>query len=232
MKCDFTRSSLCFTHSSPFLREAKPRAVLSSLFSRRLAPVSLARPARRRRAGQAYLESILVVLVLLLLLFGFLQTALLYGGRDVLHHAASRAARARAVGFNEWMAEKAGRVAAIPVSGRLLAADVGADPDDVADGGSAFELSRIPSYLGAENHARAQYVLDYEEWRRGSLRSSESGASFSGGTLSRSVRFDAPLRMPFSPLVFPWAPRDEEGVPRLSFEATAAVGNHAGLYLR
>ena len=45
-------------------------------------------------------------------------------------------------------------------------------------------------------------------------------------------RHDAPLRMPLSPVVFPWAARDEEGVPRLPFEATAAAGNHAGLYLQ
>jgi len=190
------------------------------------------RAARHSRAGQAYLESILVVFVLLLLLFGFLQTALLYGGRDVLHHAASRAARARAVGFNDWMAEKAARVAAIPVSGHLLEGVDDADDADLADGTAAYELARIPGYLAAENRERAGYVLDYEEWRRGSLRFSESGGSFSGGTLARTVRHDAPLHMPLSPLTFPWAARDEEGVPRLPFEATASAGNHAGLYLR
>ena len=42
-------------------------------------------------AGQAYLETLIVLLVLLLCLFGFLQAAISLGGRDVLHHAAETA---------------------------------------------------------------------------------------------------------------------------------------------
>ena len=165
-----------------------------------------------RRAGQALLETLLVLLVLCLMLFGFLQAALAIGGRDVLHHAASRAARARAVGFNDWMAEKAARVAAIPVSGRLLSAEIGYDA--AVDGDlAAFERARIPEYLASENHARASYVLDYSEWKRGSFRFSERGPMLAGeGALSYAVRQEAPLEMPFAPFVFPWADRDEEGV--------------------
>ena len=201
----------------PSRAAAQPRAVLP--------------PARRSRAAQAYLESILVLLVLFLLLFGFLQAALLYGGRDVLHHAASRAARARAVGFNDWMAEKAARVAAIPVSGHLLAEDVGWEEEPGADM-AAFELARIPGYLASENHARAQYVLDYEEWARGSLHVHASGSLFGGGVLHETVRFDAPLRMPLAGWFVPWARRDENGLPRIVLEAEAPAGEHSTLYLR
>ena len=63
---------------------------------------------------------VIVVLVVGVLLFGLLQTAVVFSGREVLHHAAARAARARAVGFNEWMAFKAMRVASIPTSGKML----------------------------------------------------------------------------------------------------------------
>ena len=66
-----------------------------------------------RRAGQAYLETLIALLVLCVLLFGFLQAALALGGREILHHAVSRAARARAVGFNSWMATKAARASGI-----------------------------------------------------------------------------------------------------------------------
>ena len=59
------------------------------------------------RSGQAVMETFIVVLVVGVLLFGLLQTAVVFSGREVLHHAAARAARARAVGFNEWMAFKA-----------------------------------------------------------------------------------------------------------------------------
>ena len=180
------------------------RKLFSLLSSRAAAqPRAVLPPARRSRAAQAYLESILVLLVLFLLLFGFLQAALLYGGRDVLHHAASRAARARAVGFNDWMAEKAARVAAIPVSGHLLAEDVGWEEEPGADM-AAFELARIPGYLASENHARAQYVLDYEEWRRGSIGFGESGCRFRpwssrGRRSTRRARPACPSRPPPRP---------------------------------
>jgi len=182
-----------------------------------------------RRAGQAYLETLLALLVLCVLLFGFLQAALALGGREILHHAASRAARARAVGFNSWMATKAARVAAIPVSGKLLAEDLGWTPADGSP--AAFERARIPDYLSAENHERADWVLNYEEWEKGTLSVRESGSLFGNGTLDLTVRHDAPLWMPFARFVVPWAPLDGEGVPRVAMEATATQGEHAGLYL-
>ena len=84
--------------------------------ARRTAPDCGACP----RGGQAMLETLLVMLVLCLLFFGLLQVALVFNAREVLHHSAARAARARAVGFNDWMTTKAQRVAAIPNSGRTV----------------------------------------------------------------------------------------------------------------
>lgn len=186
---------------------------------------------RRTRTGQAYLETLLVLLALLLVLFGFLQVALSHGDREVMHHAAARAARAKAVGFNDWMAVKAARVAAIPSSGRLLAGELGFDAED---GGSRaeFERARIPEYLAAETSARAQYVLDYEEWARGSIRVRPEGSLFGGGVLHETVSFDAPLRMPLAGWFFPGARRDENGLPRLRTEVSAPAGEHSTLYLR
>ena len=181
------------------------------------------------RLGQTAVETVLatlVVTVAFLFLFGLSR---LLTGKILLEHAAMRVARARAVGFNPWMAEKAARVAAIPVSGRLLAEEIGWTPD--AGDKAAFELSRIPDYLAAENHARAGWILDYEEWRNGALSLRESGSLFGNGALELTVRHDAPLWMPFARFVFPWAPLDADGVPRVRMEATAAAGEHAGLYL-
>lgn len=183
------------------------------------------------RSGQAFLETLVVLLVLCLALFGFLQIALSAGEREVLHHAAARAARAKAVGFNDWMAAKAARVAAIPVSGRLLE---GAEWDGEGGtaGRTAFELSRIPSYLASENHARAEWILDYEEWKNGALRT-HAGASLLGdGMLRYRVDHRAPLLMPFSRYLVPSAETDAEGVPRVSQSAAVAAGEHAGLYLK
>ena len=187
--------------------------------------------SRRSRSGQAYLETLLVLLALLLVLFGFLQVALSNGDAEIVHHAAARAARARAVGFNDWMAAKAARVATIPSAGKLLSANVGYDP---AEDGSRtdFELARIPEYLAAETSARAQYVLDYEEWERGWPRERAEGSLFGGGALHSTVRFEAPLAMPLAGWFFPWARLGEDGVRRLSVERSAPAGEHSTLYLR
>lgn len=188
-------------------------------------------PSRRTRSGQAYLETFLVLLVLLMVLFGFLQVALSFGDGEVMHHAASRAARAKAVGFNDWMATKAARVAAIPASGKILSGELGYD--EAEDGaGADFERERIPEYLAAENYARSQYILDYEEWARGSLRVKTEGSLFGGGALHTTVAFDEPLRMPFAGWFLPGARRDENGLPRIRMEQTAPAGEHATLYLR
>ena len=170
------------------------------------------------------------MLLLLLVLFGLLQAALLLGGRDILHHASARAARARTVGFNDWMALKAARVAAIPVSGRMLTEQMGYDPG--LDGSSGeFEVARIPQYLEAEYDVRADYILDYEEWENGHLHFGERPSLLGGGVLHYDAVHEMPLKMPLAPVVFPWATLDGEGIPRIRMESHAAAGEHSSLYL-
>ena len=181
------------------------------------------------RCGQAYLESLLAVLALPAALFGALQVALLMGEGQLLHHAAARAARARTVGFNDWMAEKAARVAAIPVSGRILGDGIGLA--DAAPGGEgAFEMGRIPEYLRSENRARAEYVLDYEEWHGGRF-SFEEDTGASGAAFVFSALHDAPLRLPLGFLAVPSCHEDEDGVPRFTVRGSGVAPNHAALYL-
>ena len=145
-------------------------------------------------------ESLIVVLVTCLLLFGLLQVAHAFAGREVLRHAAARAARARTVGFNYWMCEKVLRVAAIPTSGRMIQPEMDG-PFDTAlrdavserrDGRlwdwaltatpnserGQLEAARIPDYLASENDARAEYILDYELW------DALSASGLGGGTPS------------------------------------------------
>lgn len=180
------------------------------------------------RSAQAYLESLLAVLVLVFLIFGALQVALLFGESAVMHHAAARAARAKAVGFNDWMALKAARVASIPVSGRLSGDSL--DFAKASGGEAAFEKARIPEYLAAENHARASYILDYEEWNGGRLSLSESGGR-SGAIVGFSARHDVPLKLPLGFLVAPGAVADEDGIPRLAVESGGVAADHSPHYL-
>ena len=204
------------------------------------------------RSGQAALETFIVVLVVCVLLFGLLQTAVVFSGREVLHHAAARAARARAVGFNDWMAFKAMRVASIPNSGRMLepaftplqaSTPYGGNPSPGAawdaamtavpgmSERAALERVRVPAYLASDNHARAGYVLDYAEWQRGSFQESERASAFGMGTLRYRVEQDFPLTMPFSPFVFPFARPDADGNGRVAISGEAEAGQHASLYL-
>ena len=222
--------------------------------ARRHAPESAACPRR----GQAMLETLLVMLVMCLLFFGLLQVALVLNAREVLHHSAARAVRARAVGFNDWMTEKAQRVAAIPNSGRLLEPALAANPAPFLDpalspganwdravsraAGSrrpartALELARIPEYLASDNYLRAEEILDYEEWENHSFevaaeRSGALAAALGGaGTLRATVRQRFPLWMPLHELIYRGTP-DADGVDRVTLSGESEVLDHASLYL-
>jgi len=205
-----------------------------------------------QRSGQALLESLLVILITGVVLFGVLQIAVMYTGREILQHAASRGARARSVGFNRWMVEKTVNAAAIPNSGMTLTEELlelqslpslGDDPTPGdafrrafrrrprADARARMERELVPLYLAAENRARAGFILNYVEWERGSFAITESPSMFGSGVLRLGVSQQFPLQMPFAPFFFPFVPVDENGERRILIEAEAVAGEHSGLYL-
>ena len=109
---------------------------------------------RQAHGGQAMLETVLAVFFITLIFFALFELSRLVTARILTDHAAARAARAKAVGFNDFMCLKSARVALIPVSGRRLW------PQE--DGWN--EVSRVPIYLSAEDEGRARAVLEYEWW--------------------------------------------------------------------
>jgi len=206
-----------------------------------------------RRSGQALLESLIVILITGVVLFGVLQIAIMYTGREVLQHAAARAARARSVGFNDWMVEKTVNAAAIPNSGMTTTEELlqielpNLLGDDLtpgraftrafrrrprADARAQMERELVPLYLASENRGRADFILNYEEWERGSFRIHESGSTFGSGVHRVRVEQNFPLMMPFVPFFFPFAPTDENGNRRILIEAEAVAGEHSSLYLQ
>ena len=206
----------------------------------------------RGNSGQAALESFIVILFVCIIFFGILQAAVVFTGDEILHHAAARAARARSVGFNDWMAAKAMHVASIPNSGRMIepvfqplqnTAPFGANPSAgvawdrafTANPGvserTVFERVRIPAYLVSANGARASYVLNYEEWERGSFSYNERGSVFGNGTIRMLVEQDFPLKMPLNRFLFPFTRRDEFGDGRMRLSGESESGEHARLYL-
>lgn len=126
------------------------------------------------------------MLMLCLIFMGFFQVSQLIAARQVLYHAAARGARAKMVGFNRFMVEKAVRVAAIPNAGRMTLPDIpnedallrdwlanapagivwdralqnGGEPTAIHE----IERVRIPAYMASPDWSRAYGVLDYEHW--------------------------------------------------------------------
>ncbi len=193
-----------------------------------------------------------MILFVCILLFGLLQAAVVFTGDEILHHAAARAARARSVGFNDWMADKALHVASIPNSGRMIEPvfqplqnhppfGVNPSPGDAWDGAftanpgvserAAFERVRIPAYLASENSGRASYILNYEEWDRGSFSYSEQGSVFGSDIIRISVSQDFPLKMPLNKFVFPFTRTDANGDGRITLVGKSEAGEHYELYL-
>ena len=171
---------------------------------------------RAAKRGQAMIESLLVMLLASLVFFAVFQYAHLFACKTILSHAATRAARARSVGFNEWMVRKSALVAAIPASGRRLspaysdmngayvAAIARRDPGTAFNfalrasfrsQGQAMEVGRIPEFMESINSPTAETILDYEYWDRTDVDIRESPA-FDGsapGTLTVRVRQRHPL---------------------------------------
>ncbi|NLL84179.1 MAG: hypothetical protein GX230_08085 [Lentisphaerae bacterium] len=201
-----------------------------------------------RRKGQAMIESVIVLITMCLVFFLFFQLCLGFATRDVLDHAAARAARARTVGFNRWMVNKSMRVAAIPVAGRMLEpADLPAGNDPILNHTLAtmtpgevwdmalhsapvspkiaVESARIPDYLAAIHHSEARGILDYDQWEE--IVYHEGGA---GTTIRVAVR--KPLDMLVS--VISGAAGILDGrrrVETLRLEGQAEIETHYSLYL-
>jgi Flp pilus assembly protein TadG len=166
------------------------------------------------KSGQALIETTLIFALCCLVLFGVVQVGLLYASQHVLDHAAVCVARARSVGFNDFMCYKVGRVATIPNAGRITEPAFPTSTADPAFWGSATpseawemglrswprspqvdtELSRVPLYLGADYYSELQAILDYAEWDSVRAPLLNDGADTS---VRARTRQETPLKMPF-----------------------------------
>lgn len=148
-------------------------------------PRAASTASRPVRGGQAMVEACLVIMLLCLMFLGLFQVIQAYAFREVLDHAAARAARARAVGFNDWMVRKCMRVATIPNAGQLIQPAISSvdpalrraidtlSPGDLWDFALtsspmspqvATENALIPEYLASPHENQARQILDYEHW--------------------------------------------------------------------
>ena len=102
-------------------------------------------------------ETVFAVLIITFLFVALFRLSRLLSGKILMEHSAMRVARARAVGLNDFMCLKAGRIAMIPVAGRRLWPEGG-------EFDYGMELSRLGDYMGAEDESRARGLLEYEGW--------------------------------------------------------------------
>lgn len=147
------------------------------------------------RAGQSLIESCLVLAVVCLIFFGVFQISQLFAAQEILHYAAGRGARAKVVGFNQFMVFKTIRVGAIPNAGRLVNPAHSAGPASQY----ALERGRIPLYLGAEDWGRLDPILDYEAWEAGASNTLDvvESLALADGTFHMVVEQSTPFRFPF-----------------------------------
>jgi len=199
------------------------------------------------RAGQSLIEACLALLILCLVFMGFFQVSQLIAARQVLYHAAARGARAKMVGFNRFMVDKAVLVAAIPNAGRMVQPDIpnedaalrewlatertGVVWDRVmaADPGMAdiheVERARIPEFMGAQYWPCARAVLDYEHWD--TIQASVPGWPGDGATLDVRVRQQIDLRRLFGVGVYRTFYADDT----LELEGQSRLEAHYPLYI-
>ena len=153
------------------------------------------------------LETVLAVFFVTLLFLGVFQVAHMVTTKILLDHAAARAARARAVGFNEWMCLKSARVAMIPVAGRRTW------PGEEELG----EAALVPIYMTTDNEAMANGILEYERWKTMDTEI-KSGI---GSEVSASVSVEVPR-------FYSWGSDDDGG---MEIVGESKIESHFPLYM-
>ncbi len=168
-----------------------------------------------RKAGQAMVETTLALILLCLVFFVVYEYAHLLVAHTVLDYAAARAARARAVGFNDFMVTKTVRVATLATAGQCLVED---DAGEQLSTGAL--VSRMGTYLACESEADVRAVLDFELWN--SARLGWSCADLGGESFALTVWQRRPL----------YGEDDETDATLYSLEGRAEIEDHAGFYLQ
>lgn len=167
---------------------------------------------RAGRSGQAMVEAIVALFFVCLVFFAVYEYASLLTARTVLDYAAARAARARAVGFNDFMVTKTVRVATMSTAGRCLVQDDRGGPLS-----TGTLVSRMGSYLERETEADVRGILDFELWDSAKLGWSCSDPGGPASPLALRVRQRRPLY---------------GSAPLHALEGSAEIEGHASFYLQ
>lgn len=124
----------------------------------------------RRRSGQTMIESVLALIAILLVFLALFNLSDLIRTKLLVENAAVKCARARAVGYNDFMLRKIARLATMPVAGECLT------PADSGDGKLSYAARyyRIGDYLMSGYETQANAILDFDYWQHGNTAVSAS----------------------------------------------------------
>ncbi len=192
------------------------------------------------RRGQSLIESCVVIGILCLLLMGLFQLSQLFMAQEIMHYAAGRGARAKTVGFNDFMVFKTVRVGTIANAGPITAPEIEPltpspltlnlgprfqtrFPISTSRGPAAqraLERARIPLFLAADWYGQLTAILDYEDWSDINYSCFEQT---SPALLSFSVRQNFPLKFLFHQAFYA-----DDSIP---LTGTVTLDNHYPLYM-
>lgn len=178
--------------------------------------------ARRHKRGQTMVESTLALIVILLVFLALFNLSDLIRAKLLVENAAVKCARARAVGYNDFMLRKIARLATMPVAGECFtASDSGSGTASYAE-----RRYRIGDYLMSDYETQANAILDFDYWRNG-YTAVDATAGQSPATATVIQR--RPRLFDFGVLTGTAKPTGDD---RTAISATATVEAHYPDYLQ
>ena len=175
----------------------------------------------RSSRGQTMVETVIAMIVILVVFLALFNLADLIRAKLLVENASMKCARARAVGYNDFMLRKIARLTMMPVSGECLT---------VADSGEGKpsyhnRIYRIGEYLMSDYEAQAQAILNFAYWQNGDTAIT---ASDRGTTATASVVQRRPRLFDFGVLAGTAKPNEDD---RAKISAEATVEAHYPDYL-
>ena len=163
-------------------------------------------------------ETILVLLFLFLAFYAVFQFADNFRAKLLVEYAASRVARARTVGMNDYMLEKTADVATMSAAGECYT------QTDAGRSLSTRELiGRSADYLACEYDAQARQVLDFELWQNGKTQAS---CSLAGPRLTAHVIQFRPQFFDLGSYLSGTPPVEKDDAPSARIEGEYGIEAH------
>ena len=168
-------------------------------------------------------ESVIALIIILLLFLALFNLSDFTRAKLLVENAAVKCARARAVGYNDFMLRKIARLATMPAAGECLTVS------DYGEGRPSYaeRYYKIGDYLMSDYEAQANAILDFAYWRNGNTSVSATGGGLPAAIATVTQR--RPRLFDFGVLTGDAKPDDDDYA---DISATATVEAHYADYLQ